>query len=535
MYQVLLVDDEPLILSGIKFLIDWQQNGCQIADTARNGQQALEKIRQLRPDIVICDISMPVLSGTELLRLAASESPATVFIMLTNHPDFDLARESLRFAAVDYLLKSQLSAETLEQSLARACAERDRRSLLAKAELADSYLAENSRQLLDSAILRMVQAPANARMEETAAVLASHHILDGWGMAYIPLRFSLLADTAPAEPQDLERMFQWEQELAEKLAQNLFAEYSLFCPDKQYQSLFLLAWGIPQKAWQEKLLAFSDKLGSTSSTIVQADLRVLGTDYFTGEAQLAECRRQLFLLREHYYLTSQGRVLFGGLQPPAYQPLGLTGLGGRLTAELQAKNAAGVSSLLGRAISRIQDTPHEKSQAVWLCGEVSAAVEQALGADSPLCGQGPRQIEQLATRGQVVRWLEQLLNELLSQLEQYSLGRSALVEKARQYVCDNVEKRIMLQDVAEYVCISPGYLSSLFKKQYNQNLVDYINEVKMERACELIREGRYRIYEISYRMGFENAYYFSRVFKRHVGMTPSEYRKSLGRNETYVE
>lgn len=534
MYQVLLVDDEPLILSGIKFLIDWQKQGCQIADTARNGKQALEKIRKLQPDIVICDISMPMLSGTELLSLAAAESPATVFIMLTNHPDFDLARQSLRFAAVDYLLKSQLSPETLEKSLARAIAERDRRSLLAKAEMAGSYLAESERQLLDSAILRVVQAPAGARMEETAAVLASHHILDGWGMAYIPLRFSLVSDTGPAAAEDLERMFQWEQEVAGKLAQNLFAEVSLFCPDKQYQSLCMLCWGITQTAWQEKLLAFSAKLGAASSTIVQADPRVLGTDFFSGQEQLAECRRQLFLLREYYYLTSQGRVLFGDLQPPACQPLGLTGLAGRLTAELQAKNAAGVSSLLGRAIGRIQDIPHEKSQAVWLCCEVSAAVEQALGPDSPLSGRGPQEIERLATRGQVVRWLEQLLNELLMYLEQYSFGRSALIEKARQYVRENVEKRIMLQDVADYVCISPAYLSSLFKKLYNQNLVDYINQVKMERACQLIQEGRYRIYEISYRMGFENAYYFSRVFKRHVGMTPTEYRKSCGR-DTDVE
>lgn len=208
MYQVLLVDDEPLILSGIKFLIDWQQQDCQIVDTARNGQQALEKIRQLQPDIVICDISMPVLTGTELLSLTAKESPATVFIMLTNHPDFDLARESLRFAAVDYLLKSQLSAETLEKSLARAKAERDKRSLLAKARMADSYRAENDRQLLDSAILRVVQAPQNARMEETAAILASHHILDGWGMAYIPLHFLLIQDTGPAAKEGLERMFQ---------------------------------------------------------------------------------------------------------------------------------------------------------------------------------------------------------------------------------------------------------------------------------------------------------------------------------------
>lgn len=85
----------------------------------------------------------------------------------------------------------------------------------------------------------------------------------------------------------------------------------------------------------------------------------------------------------------------------------------------------------------------------------------------------------------------------------------------------------LLQDAADYVCISPGYLSALFKKQYNQNFVDYINEVKTNRACELIREGKYRIYEISYMLGFENAYYFTRVFKRHTGMTPTEYQKQL--------
>ena len=85
----------------------------------------------------------------------------------------------------------------------------------------------------------------------------------------------------------------------------------------------------------------------------------------------------------------------------------------------------------------------------------------------------------------------------------------------------------LLQDAADYVCISPGYLSALFKKQYNQNFVDYINEVKTNRACELIREGKYRIYEISYMLGFENAYYFTRVSKRHTGMTPTEYQKQL--------
>lgn len=139
---------------------------------------------------------------------------------------------------------------------------------------------------------------------------------------------------------------------------------------------------------------------------------------------------------------------------------------------------------------------------------------------------GRQSIEQLATRQQVLEWLELIKTELSARMGQCDpMGRTALLEKARQYVLDNVDKRIMLQDVADHICISPGYLSALFKKQYDQTLVEFINEQKCRRASELIRQGQYRIYEISYMLGFENAYYFTRVFKRYLGMTPTEYQK----------
>src|SRR5699024_6164386 len=115
-----------------------------------NGQQALEKLRALHPDIVICDIAMPVLSGIDLLQHAAEESPETVFIMLTNHQDFQLARKSLRYRSVDYLLKTDLDAPTLEASLARAKAERDSRRRLARANVVEDYLASNRQALLES-------------------------------------------------------------------------------------------------------------------------------------------------------------------------------------------------------------------------------------------------------------------------------------------------------------------------------------------------------------------------------------------------
>jgi YesN/AraC family two-component response regulator len=110
----------------------------------------------------------------------------------------------------------------------------------------------------------------------------------------------------------------------------------------------------------------------------------------------------------------------------------------------------------------------------------------------------------------------------------YFIGKgthSEIVQKAMQYILNHVEERIMLQDVANFAHISPGYLSTLFKREYNQNLVDFINQTKIDRACELLRENKYRINEISYLLGYENAFYFSRVFRRHTGITPSEFKE----------
>ncbi len=530
MYQVLLVDDEPIILSGIKYLIDWEKNGCQVVDTARNGKQALEKIRALSPDIVICDIAMPVITGTELLALAAEESPDTVFIMLTNHPDFDLARESLRFKAVDYLLKSQLVAETLEASLARACRERDKRTKLTRVELVDSYLKEGEQQALQMAVHRLTRAMAggDSDLQETAAVLERHGVTSGWGMAYIPLDFSRAKPSEDGSDADRRRLCDWQRDMLGKLAENLFPHQLLFCPNKLGQQLFLLAWGLDGSEWETRVLQFTAKAQSASATITQAGLRVTATDFFRQGGDLAECRRQLVLLQEYCYLEQEG-TFFRQFSPPELQPLHLSGFGGRLTAELRSKNPTGVAKLLERASAKIRDTAHEKGQAEWLCGEICAAVDGVLGSDGDLALCRYWEQVQLLRRSQALHWLELLQNELAAQLEQYASGKQELIEKAKQYVLDNVEKKIMLQDVADYVCISPGYLSALFKKMYNQNFSDYINHVKMERACELIREGRYRIYEISDMLSFENAYYFSQVFKRHIGMTPTGYQKKIRR------
>lgn len=130
MYRVLLADDEPIILSGLQSMLDWERLGCTVCGAARDGRQALELVEVRRPDIVVCDINMPRLTGLELLEACAQRYPELVFIMLTNHQDFHMAQQSLRGRAVDYLLKIDLDEEKLAHSLRLAIDECEKRRRL---------------------------------------------------------------------------------------------------------------------------------------------------------------------------------------------------------------------------------------------------------------------------------------------------------------------------------------------------------------------------------------------------------------------
>lgn len=100
------------------------------------------------------------------------------------------------------------------------------------------------------------------------------------------------------------------------------------------------------------------------------------------------------------------------------------------------------------------------------------------------------------------------------------------MELAREYIEEHYYENIMLADVAQKVSISAGYLSTLFQKQLSKGFVDYLNEIRIEHACTYLQQNYLKTYEIAYRVGFKDEKYFSKVFKKIKGQSPSEYRKS---------
>lgn len=530
MYKILIVDDETIILSGIKFLIDWEKNDCAILDTARNGRDALEKIRSCPPDIVLCDINMPVMDGIELLKRVNETHPAVVFLLLTNLQEFHLAKDALRYRAVEYLLKNQLDAPMLEEALAKAKKECDRRTSLSQADTLDYYDTVRQRELIQNACLELLFSPDAAALSHAGTILAEHRMLDGYGILYIPFNFATLPDAGSLTHESKTSLTQWEKELSTRLADNLFGKRYLYVPTGQNDCLTLFLWG-QGSDWEEQIALFASKFASASENITQIQPVVCKTPCFFGPGQLEACREAYFYRLETFYLNEDTSADFPAGKRPAFEPLGLTGIGSQLEAELNSRNLTGCHLLLDKAISRLEQTVHQKSQAVWLCNELYRSAAKALSGTFSDPG-GYAQIKALMTRRQVIAWIEKLRLSLTDALWQQANYKSAPVEKARQYVLDHVEEHISLQDVADAACISPGYLSTLFKKQYSQSFVSFINQAKIERACVLIAEKKFLISEIAFRLGFENAYYFTKVFRRYTGMTPSEWEKKQSGSPT---
>lgn len=521
MYRVLLVDDEPLILSGIRFMIDWEANDCEVVGTARNGRQALEDIAKKHPDIVIADINMPVMNGIELLTKAHKEFPETVFIMLTNLQEFDLVREALRLHAVDYLTKTQLEARQLEESLCIAKKECDQRSSLSRIRLVESANEVSQIDVLNGAVRQMLQGRLTP---DVANILRKAGVTEGYGI--IQLWFS---PNKPKNKEEQRELLMWGTEIVSELAANSFSKHLLL--EKEQSYLLVLYWEGTQEKTKAQQAHFQRKLTVVASNIMDAQAKFLFTGFFSGEETYPACKEELSALNQYYYLSEATVLHARDLPVIEYRTLNISGAIGRLKAELNNRSKSGCLSVIERIQKQIEELPHERSQAIWACNELYHCIHEQLPVYADGNGyfndEAARcfEIEVLETRGDVLLWLQHISSELSAALGSVSSGRTETLNQAKQYVLDHLDRHITLQETADHVCISSSYLSSLFKKEFGQGFVDFVNQTKMEYACGLITEGKYRMNEIADQLGFENAYYFSKVFRRHIGMSPTEWLK----------
>ena len=527
MYRFLMVDDEEIVRRGFRRKIDWTSLDFEFLEPCENGEQAIEAIEALHPDVVMTDIAMPRVDGLSVAAYAAEHHPDIVIVILSGYDEFEYAQKAIKSNVFEYVLKPVTSRD-LTGLLGRLKVRLDflqrsreeTKSLEQRAEAAVSLL--RTRTLLD-----LVSGSAGKLTDDrfheifgffpqglVGTVVIAEADPGGAGEPDVATRLAAAAAEvagsarrvlcfSPAEGREAVLVLERDAPSCDRLASAIALRAAAPAgPSPSSGSAAIVAMGRPCGSWREADRSFAEASAALSYRLVAPP----GGVFRYGMAR-EDDPQTLEGLAEQRERTCRAAVA-----------------GESADAEVQA---AAFATLLREAGISPQRVRHEIEalfasvlDALRDLGVSSAAVAEDLHLDTDLA------VQRLRTAEEVQGLLVRLTAYAGSILDGRNLPAPEWkVRDFKDYVARHYgERALSVQTIAASLSISASYLSKLVKRHLERSVVDYLIDYRMERAKELLTTSDLMTYEIAEATGYPDAQYFSTTFKRHIGVTPTEFR-----------
>lgn len=506
--KIMIVDDEIIIREGLSTVIDWEMLGFKFLEPAESAEEALERMVQEKPDLILTDIRMDGMDGLALAKEARELLPDVEIIMLTGYDDFEYMQRAIRENVSDYLLKSSRPGEIIQAVVSAAQRIRDKWGTRSK-----MFLKEKEMQRHQFEKLLTGGAGANeARLETTFPLLIDQNA---------PLQVVLLKPTGWEERESSRQLLQFAVE-------NMLREM-IPCETLTTNRHLVAVMPAERIAWEERL-----------NVIIGSIEQLLKCSIYGAAGRLAESIGQLPGSYQDAMKTSK----YWGLLPD------------RLLYYRQIEHRKGTRMLCSREeeveLAELLSAGDTIRLNHWLKERLGVYLRNPELTYESFSSY----IQSLALAG--TRWLERMSDsesmkeslpdfssvrdpeELVPQekLQQYLhavmnvyhanvyRGPAAYVQRVISYIKDNLgSQKISLHHAAGHVHVHPRYLSEVFKKETGITFNDYLIREKLEHARELLSDPSVKISEIARSVGYEDVKYFSQLFRRYYQLTPSEYRE----------
>ncbi|KKC48727.1 MULTISPECIES: response regulator transcription factor [Paenibacillus] len=506
MYRVMLVDDEPFIVEGLQDAIDWSAFDLEIAAVAGSGKAALEQLKRQPVDLLVTDITMPGMSGLELIREARGILPGLKAIILSGYNEFDYLKEGMTLGIENYLLKP-VNFKELRATLAATAAKLD-----AEEEPPELALSEEELGILKDRILyRWMRGEIDpSELAQRAELLGlrldrpwlTSAVVRGTGESISALR-KRVRSLLPADARSLS-----------------FADLD--------GDLVLLFPSDTAEAGRASARSAMEILSAAGGLRLS-----LGTAERIGE--LEQRSYALAKKAQDYHLLHEGSPILDAAdlreQPGSGEALEIGS--GDYSRMLLARDTDGLYGRIDedfRRFQRIEGATPELLQ--------SAAIELVVAFRLELRDmRGGEQAQEVLFRFK--KTLDRIgkassLEELTDAVKAYAhftmeqLQRSdrvPVVNQVIQYIAGHYREALSLKTLGAAHRIHPAYLGQLFSKETGSGFSEYLNKYRIEKAKELLKDTDDKVADISREVGYVETGYFYKQFKKYVGISPNEYRE----------
>lgn len=527
MLKLIIVDDEKTTRESLQEFVRWDTFGIGIVETAKNGLAALELAEKSRPDILLTDVRMPKMDGIQLASRVRELYPDCKIIFISGYSDKDYLKSAIHLKAVSYIEKP-VNLEEVEAVIAQAVAacmddERKRRDT----ERLESSLTRSRPLIRQEIALGLIEEGAGRTK-----------LLNGFDDPFLEIPEAGLFGTACIR-------LNWKPGADDKLKSSVRHDILDLLGDNALFDPAGVITGVTADGSIAVILSGSSaedcKPGGLPDVILKK-LEGLSADGFTASIGIGSSVKTMSGLpgsykeavaasgRQFYY--GAGRIYYYGRNgKPQFKPD--KNLFDNFKGSLKKDDRESASALVRRLtesvrLSADENIDHIKNiyfnllLLIFETAREKGLIDPAEENEKSYIWQ---EIDEIKTLSELSDYIGSNIAAVFNRFDSADNSNRKTYE-IMKYIRENYHNReLSIQMIANNAYLSQTYLCSFFKKSTGRTLNEYITEVRIEKAKEFLRDRRIKLYEVTVRIGFTDSNYFSTLFKKYAGCTPSEYRE----------
>ncbi len=524
MYKVMLVDDDIPILKYLSGLIQWRELGCEIVASASSSRKALRQFAELAPDILITDIGMAGMDGLELAQQLKERKPELRIIFLTFHEQFHYARRAVQLDADDFLIKNELTAEGLTASVSKAvallAADRQRRQAVSYKQDIQKNKEVLKRTFFEE-LLTTNRFEELRRFGERIGIVWEH---SHFAIALGTIDYAQFLKSYPLS--DISLLLYAIRNIAEELVPGDDAAANAFV-DADDRLVIVINF---RPSLHRPITVSCDQYLNMVDHRIREFLKIgmvfAYSKGFAGMEGIKDTYRKLRESERHaFYEETRVRLM------PEHT----------VAASSNGDPSEAWNEGWDRVVKAfVEDSKGALAQGTGIIAMRASTVKPVSALLLAKCAQAVRMLEmqggypedksfydalQRCSRlGMLIGLLELRLAAIYESKQSRRNGKKLKLQQIDQYLSNHLSDQVSLVHLAEHLYMSPSYLSRYFKQETGENFTDYVHRFKMKTACDMLRSNQDNIELIAAKLGYVERTYFSKVFKKYVGVSPKDYR-----------
>lgn len=531
MFKIFLVEDEFVVREGIKKNIDWEAHGYEFCGEASDGELAFPMIQKLKPDIVITDIKMPFMDGLALSRLIKTEMPWIEIIILTGFEEFEYAKEGINIGIARYLSKPVSGEELLKEVDVIAAKVKEKQK---EREIGEKYKKEMEENVQKDRTELFYHLVTGSKSVSELLEIAKELDMDISAIWYNIVLIKIQSvDHAQEEysnnlikiEEDLKKISEEEHLLA--FDRNLEGKALLFKADSKEELEKLqkdYIDQIQQKLENDRQIRYFGGIGKPVNRLGELPLSF-------EKASHAFAHR--YLVKESRILDSAEMELKSSLEKEEFNISNVTPKQidrGKIREFLRLGDGSEVVYFLDEFFNNLGSHAMKSNlfRQYITMDTYFCVIEFLEGLQLPRDEIEPVDVAAgvLENEESAMNYIVRILQKALEIREKKASNRyEDVVNEVKDYIEKHYgEEELSLNLLASHVNFSPNHLSTVFSQQTGQTFSRYLTDYRMNKAKELLRCTGKKASAISMEVGYKDPHYFSYLFKKTQGMTPTQYR-----------